>query len=124
MFHCPDCDGDLNVGDIPVTCNGCSLAGTPEEIAERVVREVLGITEEDIVKSGAHDQLFSCDEGCMQRALVDFGVPDGESENRYGCFACGEVWNDGDLELCMTCEQALVKAGYSPCENCTPDMDD
>lgn len=123
MFSCPECEADLKVGDCDITCTECGLTGTSEEIAERVVREVLGITEEDIVKSGAHDQLFTCI-GCEQQSLVDFGIPDGESENRYGCFACGEVWDNGDLELCMTCEQALVKAGYSPCENCTPNMDD
>lgn len=123
MFRCPECNADLAIGDCDITCVSCGFKGTPEEIAELVVRKVLGITEESIVKDGARDQLFWC-VGCEQQALVDFGVPDGESENRYGCFACGATWNHGELELCERCEETLLKAGDSPCENCMPGMDD
>ena len=105
VVTCPSCTQDACVLDDGATCRFCGYQRSAEEAASDYISGVLSEDYYRTVKHGGEWPLYSCPE-CECEALVDQGPSDSQfPHEQFICFACGEVWMEGQLASCTYCGQ-------------------
>lgn len=113
---CPSCDQDALVLNDDIRCRFCGYSDKPDEVLDRFVAEVLGVTWHDIA-DGAEWPVHTCPE-CGADAFVNCGISE-DHWYQYVCFACRNAWKPRDLVFCGHCgEYKTSGEAGGICDDC------
>ncbi len=116
LLECPRCTQfTLMIGEgVEARCPFCRAPGAnAEDIAGNYLEEILGLSAYEVIKNGGDWPLHDCP-NCGAETLVEGIQPEGqqvaaevphegESDYRWGCFACGYLARVDDLMRCDRC---------------------
>jgi transposase-like protein len=97
--ECPYCGEEkLEIGDGDVKCRSCKRSTSPEKMADEYISAVLRHRHSTDAKEHVPWPRYECP-SCNVDAMVE-GIPIDEGHHAFFCFACGEHWDEHDLDLC------------------------
>lgn len=112
IVECPECYHKTMPIDGTSKCLFCGTSYDPEELAYQYIQNILGISEFITVKDGGEFPLEECP-ACDQEALVYMN-------DCYLCLACGEEWQDFELDHCNYCSRVYIskESSIGMCDDC------
>lgn len=111
---CPSCFQGALVTDDGSKCLFCGYSDTSDEVADRYIFNVLGISKYEAVTQGGEYPQYDCFE-CGEPTLVR-----NMEEDLWKCFSCGFEGSHESIDFCETCGIPYCKGKHSlgMCRSC------
>ena len=101
LVDCPHCAQTAMIIDDGTTCYFCGYSADGVVAANDYVALLFGI-DWRYLASGGEEPIFFCSE-CGNEALVHKASLDGDLDEAFLCFECGNVWGWEEMAFCGLC---------------------